>query len=480
VTFDLIVQSDNDAPILTVPLSDRYVLEDEEFSITLQDAFEDPDGDDLTLTSTLADGSALPGWIMFDAVEGRFLGTPPENYYGSIEILVTASDGEFSVSNSFDFTVVNVNDAPTLLNPLADVIVEEDTPIQIEIPLNTFEDVDGDELSFGASLSNGQALPEWLTVENGVLTGLPPQNFTGELEITIVASDGIRTAEDDFTITFTPVDDAPIANDDYGFIANAGGTLVINPEEILANDIDPDGDTLTIVDVDQGLSGSTYIDNDGDIVYTPNDSFFGFDTVAYSVTDGVTEASAVINIYVQDNFLEFDVQGTSGNDLIFGDLFSRNSIYGADGNDFIIGGFRQDNLAGGAGNDILFGLSGRDNLFGGSGNDILFGGSGRDTLSGGTGDDILFGGRGRDTFEFAQGDGADIIADFNPGGARRRFYIAGDEISVNYDGIDSFGDLLNIAYQDGGNTVFDFGNGDMLILQATRLASLDEDAFTFT
>ncbi|WP_418903715.1 putative Ig domain-containing protein, partial [Pokkaliibacter plantistimulans] len=33
-------------------------------------------GDSLTLSATLADGSALPSWLSFDASTGTFSGTP--------------------------------------------------------------------------------------------------------------------------------------------------------------------------------------------------------------------------------------------------------------------------------------------------------------------------------------------------------------------------------------------------------------------
>ena len=480
IAFDAVFISTNDAPRLIVPLSDRYVLEDLDFDVVLQDAFEDPDGDDLTLTATQLDGSALPDWLFYDPADNRLTGRPPQDFVGTVGILLTASDGQYSVSNGFDFTVVNLNDAPVAANPMADLVVEEDSFIDYELPFaETFLDIDGDELSYTVISADGSALPEWLSFANGTLSGQPPLNSNDDVELTVYATDGFETVETSFTIRLTPVADLPIANDDYGLVMNAGSALVFTEDDFLANDFDPDGGELSLVSTNAPENGELIRDDLGNFVYTPNDSFAGVDSFTYSVENDTGSAEATVNIFVQDNYLSYDVQGTAGNDFIFGDIFSRNSIYGGDGNDLLFGGLRSDQLAGGAGDDLLMGLSGRDTLDGGAGNDVLFGGNGRDMISGGTGDDILFGGRGRDIFEFAQGDGADIIADFNPGRARRNFFIAGDRIEIDYAGIDNFDDLMSFASQDGRDTVFDFGNGDILVLSRTRLASLDDDAFTF-
>ncbi|MCP4070183.1 MAG: calcium-binding protein, partial [Hyphomicrobiales bacterium] len=168
--------------------------------------------------------------------------------------------------------------------------------------------------------------------------------------------------------------------------------------------------------------------------------------------------------------------GSDGSDLIFGDWFENNKIYGAGGDDILIGGMLADQIDGGTGNDLIFGGGGEDILNGNDGSDLIFGGGGGDTITGGSEDDILFGGRGSDTFVFGEGSGHDIIVDYNSG-ARRP--LQGDKISINFDGIDNFSDLMAVAQQSGNNIVFNFGENDTLVLSQTRLAALDQDAFTF-
>lgn len=60
-------------------------------------------------------------------------------------------------------------------------------------------------------------------------------------------------------------------------------------------------------------------------------------------------------------------------------------------------------------------------IIGNEGANRLFGRGGDDTLTGGEGDDWLLGGGGADVFSFALGDGADIVADFDPARDRLDF-----------------------------------------------------------
>jgi VCBS repeat-containing protein len=92
-TLDISVAGVNDAPILVMALADHDVTFNKAFSFTLPaDSFKDIDqGDKLTYAATLADGSALPSWLKFDAATATFSGTSPKQV-GKIDVLVTATD----------------------------------------------------------------------------------------------------------------------------------------------------------------------------------------------------------------------------------------------------------------------------------------------------------------------------------------------------------------------------------------------------
>ena len=105
------------------------------------------------------------------------------------------------------------------------------------------------------------------------------------------------------------------------------------------------------------------------------------------------------------------LKGDKDNDLLFGEA-GNDLLNGGDGNDTLSGGVGKDKLLGGAGKDSLSGGNDNDTLFGEAGNDILDGGNGSDSLSGGKGNDTLTGGSGADIFIYSNGDGNDIITDY--------------------------------------------------------------------
>lgn len=81
-------------------------------------------------------------------------------------------------------------------------------------------------------------------------------------------------------------------------------------------------------------------------------------------------------------------------------------IFGTSMSNFISGGTKNDTLYGGDGNDKLYGNEGNDKLFGDAGNDTLYGGFGNDTLTGGDGADVFY---------YSNGDGKDVITDYQSG-----------------------------------------------------------------
>ena len=96
----------NRAPVVATALLDQVAPHDGDFVYTVPaSAFGDPDaGDTLTYSAALADGSALPSWLTFNAGTRTFSGTP--GTLGTISVRVTAQDaGNLTVSDVFDLTV---------------------------------------------------------------------------------------------------------------------------------------------------------------------------------------------------------------------------------------------------------------------------------------------------------------------------------------------------------------------------------------
>ena len=68
-------------------------------------AFSDVDSSALSYSATLGDGAALPSWLSFNAGTRTFSGTPPQNFAGTLNLKVTASDGSLSAIDTFTLSV---------------------------------------------------------------------------------------------------------------------------------------------------------------------------------------------------------------------------------------------------------------------------------------------------------------------------------------------------------------------------------------
>ena len=80
------------------------------------------------------------------------------------------------------------------------------------------------------------------------------------------------------------MDHPPAAINDFPLIAQGSGPTKV---DVLANDIDPDGDPLTIASATQGTHGHVAIAADHkSLTYDPNGSLLGTDSFTYQVSDG--------------------------------------------------------------------------------------------------------------------------------------------------------------------------------------------------
>ncbi|MDH4051226.1 MAG: putative Ig domain-containing protein, partial [Rubrivivax sp.] len=205
--FTLTVIDVNDAPQLAQPLADVAATQDQPLGVTLPDgSFTDIDaGDSRRLSATLADGTALPAWLRFDAASGRFTGTPGNDDVGRLAVRVTATDaGGLGASGVFQLTVANVNDAPVLARPVGDARAVLSVPFTLALPADTFVDIDvGDTLILSATQADGSALPAWLQFDAATrrFTGAPTLADAGVLTLRVTATDsGGLTRTDDFVL----------------------------------------------------------------------------------------------------------------------------------------------------------------------------------------------------------------------------------------------------------------------------------------
>jgi len=118
---------------------------------------------------------------------------PNENWNGEEDIKFTATDLIAApISEMLTVTVKPVNDAPTVIGDLGDVVMNEDTIFKTEVPLGyIFNDVDGDPLTYGVV----RPVNMEVGIDDENLVSIAPHgNWHGTEEVTITASDGCETA----------------------------------------------------------------------------------------------------------------------------------------------------------------------------------------------------------------------------------------------------------------------------------------------
>ena len=252
----------------------------------------DLDGDTLTFT---VNTPPTNGAVTLNP-DGSFSYTPGPGYSGTDSFTYSASDGNGgTAAATVTINVIGTNDAPVATDD--GFVVAEDGVLTIAAPglLGNDSDPDGD----GISVDNIIAPPA-----NGVLTWnpdgsfsyTPNPNFNGTDSFTYETSDG-RGGTDTATVTIgvTPVNDAPVAQND------AAATIEDTPAlgNVLSNDTDVDGDALNAILVSGPAHGSLTLNPDGSFTYTPAANYNGPDSFTYKANDGQADSNiATVSIAV--------------------------------------------------------------------------------------------------------------------------------------------------------------------------------------
>jgi VCBS repeat-containing protein len=245
----------------------------------------DPDGD--TLSAVVASGPSHGSLTL--NTNGSFAYTPAANYTGADSFTYRAGDGNLT-SNlaTVTITVSAVNDAPVAA---ADTYnTPEDTALTVAAPgvLGNDSDPDGDTLS--AVVASGPSHGSLTLNTNGSFAYTPAANYNGPDTFTYRASDGNLTSNlATVTIPVSAANDTPTAATD-AYSIGEDTTLIIDAPGLLANDNDPDGDSLHAVVGSAPSHGTLTLDADGSFVYAPGADYHGADSFTYVASDGTLES----------------------------------------------------------------------------------------------------------------------------------------------------------------------------------------------
>ncbi|EGQ7948421.1 tandem-95 repeat protein [Vibrio parahaemolyticus] len=284
-TVKVTVNAVNDTPVVESNIADQALAEDfTPYTIDLNTAFSDVDNVDGELTFSVSGNSNIQVAI----VNGIATITPTADWNGSETLTFTATDpsGE-SISQTVNFTVAPVADI------VADsVTVVEDTPTIIKVLGNdTFE---GDDKVVSLDTNNGPANGTVSINPDGSVTYTPNDNYHGTDSFTYIVTSGGVSESTTVSVDVTPVNDAPVAKDDIATTQEDTAVTI----DVLPNDTDVDGDTLSIQSASVPSDQGTVEIVDGKLVFTPAENFNGDAEITYTVTDGQLTDEAKVAVTV--------------------------------------------------------------------------------------------------------------------------------------------------------------------------------------
>ncbi|MET1080783.1 MAG: retention module-containing protein, partial [Pseudomonas sp.] len=252
------------------------------------------------------------------------LNTPAAN--GTV---VVNPDGTFSYSpnpnfngtDSFTYTLTDASGDVSIATVTLNVGAQDDTPVAVDDAVqatqaqivsgnlagNDNPSADGGNLwTLNTSAANGTVVVN----PNGTFSYTPNPNFSGSDSFTynLTDADGdVSTAT--VTIVVNPGLPPVVTNTPPSAVADSASTDENTPVtvNVLNNDSDPDGDTLTVTGA-SAATGTVVVNPNGTLSYTPSTGFTGNDTITYSVSDGKGgTASSTVTVTVNP--------GTPPNDL---------------------------------------------------------------------------------------------------------------------------------------------------------------------
>ena len=245
----------------------------------------DPDGDQLS--ATVETGPAN-GTLTLNT-DGTFEYVPDEGWTGLDRFWYEVNDGN---GNAEIVEVCIFTDPPPNLVPDA-VDDSFDTTQGQSVSGNVMgNDVDPDGDDFTVSLFSEPSNGTVTLNPDGSFNYVPDPGFLGTDSFEYRALDtdnGGALATVVINVTDAPANEAPVTEVDHQHIAHDE----VATGNVLDNDFDPDGDTLTVSVETAPENGSLTLNADGTYEYVPDEGWTGLDRFWYEVNDGNGNAEVV-------------------------------------------------------------------------------------------------------------------------------------------------------------------------------------------
>ena len=185
---------------------------------------------------------------------------------------------------------IPVNRAPVAADDSAAAAAATDVDVDV---LGNDSDPDGDSLTVAAVTTPAHGSAR-IDLGGELVRYTPDAGFRGSDSFDYTVDDG-RGGTASATVTVTVANAPPVAADDSA-TTHTGTSVQV---DVVGNDSDANGDSLTVTAVTTPAHGSAEVGAGGTVGYTPDPGFRGSDSFEYTVSDGHGgSASATVTVTV--------------------------------------------------------------------------------------------------------------------------------------------------------------------------------------
>jgi hypothetical protein len=293
-TVTISVGDVNDPPVAL----DDVVSTPEDTPVAIPVLTNDSDSDGTLVPASVSIVSGPAHGSVAVNPDGSITYTPALNYHGPDSFVYQVCDDDGACDQAtVTISVGDVNDPPVAVDDSRSTL--EDTPITIPV-LDNDSDVDGILVVSSLTIVTPPSHGTVLINADGTLTYTPGTDYFGsDVFVYQICDDDGACDQATVTISVGDENDPPIAVDDV--VVTPEDTPVTTP--VLGNDSDLDGVLVpgSVSVVSPPAHGSTTVNPDGSITYTPDANYHGPDSYTYQVCDddGACDA-AVVTITVTD------------------------------------------------------------------------------------------------------------------------------------------------------------------------------------
>ncbi|MCA9197739.1 MAG: tandem-95 repeat protein [Planctomycetales bacterium] len=226
---------------------------------------------------------------------GSFVYVPNENFHGVDSFQYSATDFRSSEPVTVTINVTPTYDPPQLLTDSYKSLSGENLVVDAQDGLLA-NDINIDQNPLSARLASqppaGQGTVNLATDGSFVYS---PNGFAGTTSFQYQIDDGVQLSPSQ-TVTLV-INSPPVVHDDVWALNE--DTVFQTNDGVLANDVDREGNGLTVTLIEDVQHGSLELQSNGQFVYTPNLDYVGSDLFRYRVSDGIDESEDVATVRLQ-------------------------------------------------------------------------------------------------------------------------------------------------------------------------------------